>query len=197
MRLDILAPLAMTIVLAIMLPLPAAAAPRDAEPEPAPPQATAPSDGWTFCASEVGYCAFTGTRQVRYGADGHYVYATFTDGTACGNAVFGDPLAGALKQCHTSAPSEAWTFCASEFGYCAFTGTRQVRYGADGYYVYATFTDGTACGNAVFGDPIAGALKQCHTSSSAPSTSWTFCASEFGYCAFTGTRQVRYGADGQ
>ena len=141
MRLDIFAPLAMTIALAIMLPLPAAAAPQ---------QEPAPSDGWTFCASEFGHCAFTGTRQVRYGADGHYVYATLTDGTPCSNAVFGDPVAGVLKQCHTSAPPDAWTFCASEYGYCAFTGTRQVRYGADGHYAYATLTDGTSCGNAVF-----------------------------------------------
>jgi parallel beta-helix repeat protein len=186
MRLYILARLTLTIVLVSLLPTAASAAPG---------QDTAPSDGWTFCAAEFGYCAFTGTRQVRYGAEGHYVYLTRTDGTACSNEVFGDPIAGALKQCHTAAPSETWTFCAAEYGYCAFTGTQRVRYGADGRYFYATRTNGTACGNDVFGDPIPGALKQCHTS--APSESWTFCASEFGYCAFTGTRQVRYGADGR
>ena len=44
---------------------------------------------WIFCAPEGGVCAFTGTTEVRYGADGTYVYQTFTDGTACTNAVFG------------------------------------------------------------------------------------------------------------
>jgi parallel beta-helix repeat protein len=68
-----------------------------------------------------------------------------------------------------SAPSE-WTFCAFESEFCAFSGTRQVRYGANGSYFYQTLSGGTPCTNSVFGDPIVGTLKHCDVSS-APATS--------------------------
>ena len=35
-----------------------------------------PSPTWTFCANEGGSCAFTGTKQVRYGANGTYTVRT-------------------------------------------------------------------------------------------------------------------------
>jgi hypothetical protein len=139
--------------------------------------------------------------QVRYGANGSYFYQTLSNGTACTNAVFGDPIVGTVKQCAiqsmASTPTN-WTFCASEGGTCAFTGTMQVRYGANGSYFYKTLSNGTACTNAVFGDPIVGTAKQCAIggSTTPPPTDWTFCASEGGTCAFTGTMQVRYGANG-
>ena len=153
---------------------------------------------WNFCAPEGGVCAFTGTTEVRYGADGTYVYRIFTDGTACNNSVFGDPVFGTRKSCAITilpAPTE-WTVCAEEGGECAFTGTREVRYGADGAYVYRTLTDGTACTNDVFGDPIYGTVKGCAIRIPPAPTEWTFCAAEGGVCAFTGTREVRYGANG-
>lgn len=55
-----------------------------------------------------------------------------------------------------------WTFCASEWNYCSFSDTMQVRYGAEGRYVYRVFTNGTWCTNSVFGDPIYGVVKACH-----------------------------------
>jgi hypothetical protein len=124
---------------------------------------TAPSN-WTFCATEGGTCSFSGTQQVRYGANGSYVYKTLTDGTPCTNAVFGDPVYGVVKQCDYTAStttSTNWTFCASEGGMCSFSGTQQVRYGANGAYFYKTLTGGTACTNSVFGDPAVGTVKQC------------------------------------
>ena len=110
------------------------------EAPPPPP----PADGWTFCASEGGLCAFSGTQQVRYGANGAYFYKSLSGGTPCTNSVFGDPIAGTAKQCHIGgnapsaapAPADGWTFCASEGGFCAFSGTQQVRYGANGAYFY-------------------------------------------------------------
>ena len=57
------------------------------------------STEWTFCAPEGGACAFTGTREVRYGSNGSFVFTTLTDGTACTNEVFGDPIVGTVKQC--------------------------------------------------------------------------------------------------
>jgi hypothetical protein len=59
-----------------------------------------PSAGeWTFCAPEGGFCAFTGTKEVRYGANGAFFFRTLTGGTACANDVFGDPAPGTPKQC--------------------------------------------------------------------------------------------------
>jgi hypothetical protein len=119
-------------------------------------------DDWPVCAPEGGFCAFTGAAVVRYGANGSFFFRTLTDGTACTNEVFGDPIFGTVKQCAINTPQPPeWTFCASEGGVCAFTGTTEVRYGANGSYVYKTVTDGTACTNEVFGDPIFGTVKTC------------------------------------
>ena len=161
-----------------------------------PPDDT--GDGWTFCAPEGSVCEFSGTMEVRYGANGLFFFKTLTDGTACTNEMFGDPIYGTVKQCaiEDTPPPTEWTFCASEGGVCAFTGTTEVRYGANGAYVYQTLTDGTACANAVFGDPIVGTVKQCSIRSTPSPTEWTICATEGDVCAFTGTMEVRYGANG-
>ena len=120
-----------------------------------------PPDDWTFCAPEGGFCAFTGTSEVRYGANGAYVYQTLTDGprvaTRCSATLFTGRKTCAIK----TPPATEWTFCAPEDGICAFTGTLEVRYGADGSFFYQTLTGGTACTNEVFGDPIHGTPKQC------------------------------------
>ena len=151
---------------------------------------------WNVCAPEGGVCAFTGTTEVRYGADGAFVLKTLTDGTACTNEVFGDPIYGTVKECaiRSTPPPTDWTFCAPEGDLCAFTGTVEVRYGANGFFVFKTLTDGTACTNAVFGDPIFGTVKHCSIPST-PQPEWTFCAPEGGVCSFTGDREVRYGAN--
>jgi hypothetical protein len=147
-------------------------------PAPTPTPSPAPStETWTACASQWGTCSFTGTRTVRYGANGVYVTKTLTGPVACTNAVFGDPLPGVMaKACSissttvaaaspapaTPAPAAAWTACASQWGTCSFSGTRQVRYGANGVYVTKTFTGPVACTNAVFGDPLPGVMaKAC------------------------------------
>jgi hypothetical protein len=102
---------------------------------------------WTFCATEGARCEFTGTHQVRYGADGKFTLPrTFTDGVACDNAMFADPAPGVVKQCQVTGlsqmkdeaataaaignptplqvnlPAESeWTFCATEGARCEFT----------------------------------------------------------------------------
>jgi hypothetical protein len=43
---------------------------------------------WTSCATEGGFCTFSGTQQVRYGANGSYFYKTLSEGTPCTNSVF-------------------------------------------------------------------------------------------------------------
>lgn len=44
---------------------------------------------WTYCASTHGHCMFSGTRQVRYGANGSYTVKTFTDEVHCTGSAFG------------------------------------------------------------------------------------------------------------
>ncbi len=62
----------------------------------------------------------------------------------------------------TYTPDGAWIFCARENYLCAFTGTHQVRFGANGKYSIKTFTNGVKCSTKYFGDPIAGTSKFCH-----------------------------------
>ena len=60
-----------------------------------------PTSDWTFCAAECGVCAFTGTEEVRYGANGSYFYKSLTGGppapTACSAIRFSAPRNTALS----------------------------------------------------------------------------------------------------
>jgi|GEM_PF-5474733 len=124
-----------------------------------------PSVVWSACAYEGGQCSFSGTKSVRYGANGSYHTGTFHNGTACTNAVFGDPAIGQGKSCETSSATVAWTECAAENGHCAVTGNQVVRYGANGLYHYKNVNNATvACNNATFGDPVPGVAKACQRS---------------------------------
>jgi hypothetical protein len=129
--------------------------------EAAPPA----TDIWAQCATENASCSFTGVMALAYGANGSYGYATLGSPVGCSNSVFGDPAPGTAKACSLMAPPPTfttWTTCASENGTCSFTGTHEVAYGADGRYFYGTFTGGTGCTNAVFGDPATGTAKNCY-----------------------------------
>ena len=61
----------------------------------------------------------------------------------------------------SATPVPTWTTCANENGFCSFSGTALVRYGANGVWATQTYTNGVACTNAVFGDPISGVVKTC------------------------------------
>ena len=91
------------------------------------------------------------------------------------------------------ASPEQWSFCSDENGTCSFSGTKRVRYGKRGKYGYGIFTGSVSCSNAMFGDPIAGVPKSCQFSSDL----FTACANEGQTCSFPGTREVRFGANGQ
>jgi uncharacterized protein (DUF1800 family) len=55
---------------------------------------------YTSCATEGQRCAFTGTYDVIYGANGTFALKTaLKDGVDCNNDVFGDPVAGVGKTC--------------------------------------------------------------------------------------------------
>ncbi|WP_258171269.1 fibronectin type III domain-containing protein [Paenibacillus sp. R14(2021)] len=61
---------------------------------------TDPAANWVNCAGENNPCNFTGTKQVRYGVPGSYVYGTFTNTVMCSNNGFGtDPAVGQYKTC--------------------------------------------------------------------------------------------------
>ncbi len=121
---------------------------------------------WSYCADEDGNCAITGTARVRFGRNGLYDYGVFdpdAGGVPCTTATFGgnDPIPGTLKACSFS--SELYTSCAAEAGTCTFTGTRQVRFGANGQWRTITATGSTPCTAAAFGnvDPIPNVVKSC------------------------------------
>lgn len=59
--------------------------------------------GYVKCADENGYCSFSGTQQVYYGADSCYKVRTYTNGVGCNNGNFGDPLPGVSKACYIPA----------------------------------------------------------------------------------------------
>jgi hypothetical protein len=59
------------------------------------------STSWSYCGSEGGQCNFSGTREVRYGANGNYSYGVFTNGVSCNNGVFGDPRSSVLHRVRT------------------------------------------------------------------------------------------------
>jgi uncharacterized Zn-binding protein involved in type VI secretion len=93
-----------------------------------------------------------------------------------------------------SAPPEQWQFCADENSTCTFTGKKRVRFGKRGKYAYAILSGGTPCNAATFGpDPIANVSKSCQISDEL----YTACANEGETCIFTGTKQVRFGTNGQ
>jgi glucose/arabinose dehydrogenase len=58
-----------------------------------------PENGWIFCARQNQFCAFTGTKRVRFGANNKRVVKRFTDGVMCNIENFGDPLPGRAKIC--------------------------------------------------------------------------------------------------
>ena len=180
---------------------------------------------WAACGNEGATCSFSGTREVRFGANGVYTSKVVTGSTPCTSAVFGDPIHGVAKSCSyssalstvtaTAATGPSWIPCAGEGGTCVFSGTREVRYGAGTSFATKTFTGSVVCANSAFGDPAKGQLKTCSYSSntiatsgpttttpaptaptSSSDTGWMACAAEGGVCSVTGTHQVRYGANG-
>ena len=120
--------------------------------------------GYTYCANENQNCVFSGSRRVAYGANGRFNYRIATSSIACNNATFGDPISGTAKACYysnTTVGPDNYTYCANENQTCAFAGSRQVAYGANGQFRYRTASNSIACNNATFGDPVPGVAKAC------------------------------------
>ncbi|MEP6720201.1 MAG: PilC/PilY family type IV pilus protein [Variovorax sp.] len=71
--------------------------------------AVRPTDTWTTCAAENGTCNFSGVQEVWYGANDRWKVAPVSNGVACTNGVFGDPISGTVKACYTRAYTGTWT----------------------------------------------------------------------------------------
>ncbi len=106
-----------------------------------PVTSTTPSSSWTLCADEGGACEFSGTRQVRYGANDLYNYVQATDRVTCYNPHFppyNDPAYGFRKHCDYSNDVVSYNFgslglsasvvsafplgCTSAYGFSTITG---------------------------------------------------------------------------
>jgi hypothetical protein len=116
-------------------------------------------EAWSFCSDENGTCAFTGTQRVRFGKRGKYAYKIATGSTPCDAATFTDPIPNVPKSCQVSA--ELYNACSVEGQTCAFTGTKQVRFGANGQWLTRTASGSTPCDAATFGDPLPNVVKRC------------------------------------
>lgn len=97
----------------------------------------------------------------------------------CGNTaayVLGAPTSssnvGPVVNSSASLPTDA-QFCASENGFCSFSGVHEVWYGAPDNWAVAPASNGVSCTNAVFGDPIPGTVKACYYRTSTYSGTWT------------------------
>ncbi|MEO1652931.1 MAG: PA14 domain-containing protein, partial [Bacteroidota bacterium] len=99
----------------------------------------------------------------------YYIFALQKEGTGLDNLAVGwqlpdNTLERPVSASYFSVPSTSecnWVLSANEGQQVTFTGTKTVRYGANGQYAFGTFTDGTPCNNATFGDPAPGLVKQC------------------------------------
>jgi Bacterial alpha-L-rhamnosidase 6 hairpin glycosidase domain len=133
------------------------------------PTGAPPGGGWTQCAAENSSCAVTGVQPLAYGADGAYWTGKSNGTTSCTTGTFGvDPIFDVAKNCYswTGPPPGFGTTCAAENGTCSFSGQATVAYGADGDYVYRTFTGGTPCTSTAFGtDPLPNVAKACYVTS--------------------------------
>ncbi|MFC7614993.1 RICIN domain-containing protein [Actinokineospora soli] len=87
------------------------------------------SNGWTHCAEQGQTCAFTGTAEVRYGANGDEVRSIRSGGVACTDAALGNPTAGA-KECHYR-PLANVNLVADHSGKCAGVADSATTAGAD------------------------------------------------------------------
>jgi hypothetical protein len=80
---------------------------------------------------------------------------------------FPTPVSGSRASSSEPVSTSSWSSCATEGSICAFSGTKEVRYGANNRYVVKKLSDGTPCTNKIFGDPIVGVVKSCEISDSA------------------------------
>ena len=118
------------------------------------------NEPYTFCSNEYENCAFTGTKSVRYGANGVYFYRVLTNGAACNNATFGDPIPGVVKQCAIG--PFGFNHCANQ-GTMLLLGNQARRLRRAECLLLQAFTNSASCTVGAFGgDPAPNVPKACY-----------------------------------
>jgi len=148
---------------------------------------------YTACAQDFGTCAVDQDRYLAYGANGKFLYRRSGDPVSntisCTPAFFGgDPVPGVLKTCYIA----NYTFQAAE-GAVTSSFNRNIAYGANGVFNFATFNGSFTCNNATFGDPLPGVTKACYFAL----PGYSFGASEGGTLTGLVKTPVAYGANGK
>jgi hypothetical protein len=178
--------------------------------------------GDTLCATENGNCGFSGTNTVGYGANGHYIFRSFTNGTACNNLTllfsfsgpfliqqWPDPAPGVVKSCFIPAQPSGFRQICYENESCnggsisKVSGNFIIAYGANGNFVFKNIslspTTAFECYNGTFlQDPAPNIVKSCLVQGSFREilNGYSVCATEYGFCQFNGPVRVYYGANG-
>ena len=165
------------------------------------------NENWIPCAFEGGFCDFPGEQKVYFGANGQFSSNFYTDGVDCNGSNFVDPISGVAKSCfYEIVPEDSeWTQCANESEFCTFTGTKLVRFGAQRAYDFRVVSDGIACDQSEFNEPIEGVLKRCDIKNlnndedysffpaEDDNQQWVYCSANGTVCHFPGNnKQVRY-----
>jgi hypothetical protein len=74
---------------------------------PTPTATFTPDGDWIYCSKEFGTCTLPGTRLVRYGANGRYLFKTLSGSFVCASAFDSDPIPGVAKLCHYNRNADA------------------------------------------------------------------------------------------
>jgi hypothetical protein len=178
-------------------------------------------EGYTECSNEWAMCAYSGVASVAYGANGAFFYGTFTDGVLCIPDNFGgDPAYNQAKKCYYRLGTDTGTVATPSFspGGGSYTGPQLVTLGSStpGATVHYT-TDGSTptAESPLFTAPIqvtttttiraiavkdgledSAVAEQSYVIAAGGPAGYTECANEWSQCAFTGTANVAYGANG-
>jgi hypothetical protein len=148
--------------------------------------------GYTWCANEGGFCNFSDNVKVAYGANGNFIFGSFSNGrgVTCSSPTFGkhDPAPYVVKACYIPTVPPGFTLCAYEHNTCSFyNGTAPVAFGANGKFIVMNVTlangNGIPCENSTFGqDPAYGTPKACYIPAGPPG--YAYCSAEGDACPF-------------
>jgi len=150
------------------------------------------------CATEGGTCTTTAAKYVAFGANGNFLFKTVgfdpdreVSAFSCSRAFFGgDPAPNVAKACYLS----NYTNVGGE-GASLTTGSspRNIAFGANGKFNFATITGAYTCNSATFGDPIFNVVKACY----AAVVDYQFSTNENGNMFGLNNTPVAFGANGR
>jgi len=148
---------------------------------------------YTKCADEGGTCVAQGIKYLAFGANGSYMFRTsFSFGNiSCDKTTFGgtDPAPNVVKACYFS----NYEFKASENQGSNTLAPRNIAFGANGSFYFATINGGFTCNTATFGDPAPGIVKSCYQGLG---DNYIFGTTEGGTLTGLSNTPIAYGANG-